>query len=54
MMDRIKRAFRTGRSSSQIAGETVGTQLGLGQIEAVESQEFPPEESASDEPEESE
>jgi hypothetical protein len=54
IMDRIRRAFRTGGSSDQVAGATVGTQVGLGQIEAAERQEFPPEEFASDEQEESE
>ena len=53
-MDSIRRAFRSRGSSDQAAAGTMGSQLGLGQIEAVESQEFPPEEFASDEQEESE
>jgi hypothetical protein len=54
-LQRIRRAItRSGRSSDQIAGGTVGTEVGLGQIEAAERKEFPPEEFASDEQEESE
>jgi len=52
-MDRIRRAFRSDGSSDQAAGAT-GTQLDLGQIGALEREEFPPEEFASDEQEESE
>jgi len=54
-LQRIRRAItRSGRSSDQIAGGTVGTEVGLGQIEAAERKEFPPEEFASNEQEESE
>jgi hypothetical protein len=54
ILHRIRRVFAgEGRSSSQIAGGTVGAQVGLGQIDAAERQEFPPEEFASDEQEES-
>jgi hypothetical protein len=54
ILHRIRRVFAgEGRSSSQITG-TVGVQVGLGQIEAAERQEFPPEEFASNEQEESE
>jgi len=48
---------RSGRSSDQVipgGAGTAGTEVGLGQIQAVERQEFPPEEFASGENEESE
>jgi hypothetical protein len=55
ILNRIRRAIAgEGRSSSQIAGGTVGTQVGMGQIAATEHQEFPSEEFAPDKQEESE
>jgi hypothetical protein len=57
ILHRIRRAFaRSDPPSEQgIAGGTVGTEIGLGKIEAAERREFPPEEFASaDDDEESE
>ena len=58
ILDTIKRAIAgSGRSSDQVipgGAGTAGTEVGLGQIQAVERQEFPPEEFASGENEESE
>jgi len=57
-LDRIKRALSgSGRSSDQVipgGAGPMGTGIGLGQIEDVERQEFPPEEVAPGENEESE
>jgi len=58
ILDRIKRAIAgSGRSSDQVipggAGAT-GKEVGLGQIQALERQQFPPEEFAPGENEESE
>jgi hypothetical protein len=57
-LDRIKRAIAgSGRSSDQVipgGAGTTSTDVGIGQIQAVERQEFPPEEFASGENEESE
>jgi hypothetical protein len=56
ILDRIRRAFAgSDRSSGQgLAGGTVGAQIGLGQIEAAEREEFPPEEFTAPENQESE
>jgi hypothetical protein len=56
ILERIKRALGhpDGPPEQGIAGPTAGTQVGLGQIEAVERDEFPPEELAADEPDEAE
>jgi hypothetical protein len=56
ILHRIRRAIeRVGSSSGPaISGGSTGATLGLGQIEAVEREEFPPEEFPADEQEESE
>ena len=56
ILHRIRLAIaRVGRSAGPaVSGGGAGTQMGLGQIEAVEQQEFPPEEFAADEGGESE
>jgi hypothetical protein len=56
ILDRIRRAFAgSDRLSDQgIAGGTAGTQIGLGQVEAAERQEFPREEFTAPDNEESE
>jgi hypothetical protein len=58
ILDRIRRAIAgSGRSSDQVipgGAGTAGTDVGLGQIQAVERQEFPPEEFAQRENEDSE
>jgi hypothetical protein len=56
ILDRIRRIFSRSDGSpvQSTAGGTVGTQVGLGQVEAAERGEFPPEELAVDEPDEAE
>ena len=56
ILHRMRLAFaRAGRSTGPaVTGGAAGTQMGLGQIEAVEHEEFPPEEFAAEENEESE
>ena len=56
ILHRIRLAIaRAGRSTGPaLSGGGAGTQMGLGQIEAVEREEFPPEEPAADENGESE
>lgn len=56
ILHRIRLAIaRAGRSAGPaVSGGGAGTQIGLGQIEAVEQEEFPPEELAADENGESE
>jgi hypothetical protein len=58
ILDRIKRALAgSGRSSDQAipgGAGTMGAEIGLGQIQDVERQEFPPEEFAPGENDESE
>ena len=53
ILERIKAAIAgSGGSSDQVipgGAGTAGTQIGLGQIQAVERREFPPEEYASGE-----
>lgn len=51
ILHRIRLAIsRAGRSAGPaVSGGGAGTQLGFGQIEAVEHEEFPPEEFAADE-----
>jgi len=56
ILHRIKLAIaRAGRSAGPaVTGGAAGTQMGVGQIESVEHEEFAPEEFASDENRESE
>jgi hypothetical protein len=56
ILHRIRLAIaRVGRSAGpSLSGGGAGTKVGLGRIEAVERQEFPPEEFAADEDGESE
>lgn len=56
ILNRIKRAVaRSGGSAGPaISGGAAGATMGLGQVEAVEREEFPPEELAADEQEERE
>lgn len=56
ILHRIRLAIaRAGRSAGPaVSGGGAGTQIGLGQVEAVEQEEFPPEEFAAGENGESE
>jgi hypothetical protein len=56
ILHRIRLAIaRAGRSSvPPVSGGAAGTQMGFGQIEAAEHEEFPPEEFHADENGESE
>ena len=56
IFDRIKRAIaRSGSSAGPaVSGGAAGPAMGLGQVGAVEREEFPPEEFPADEREESE
>jgi hypothetical protein len=51
ILHRIRLAIaRAGRSAGPaVTGGTTGTQMGLGQVEAVEHEEFLPEEFAAEE-----
>jgi hypothetical protein len=46
---RLAIARAGGSAGPAVSGGGAGTQMGLGQVEAVEHQEFPPEEFAADE-----
>jgi len=55
LLQRIRRAITgSDRSTEEVAGRPVGTEIGFGEVEAAERQEFPPEEFTAGEQQESE